>query len=216
MYKLVVLPESLYRVHIAKLNLYMNLYNYSIGVVFMPFILKPILLYVIAVILLRLTGRRSISQMTIAQTVLVLSLGHIIVEPFADKDIKKTIAVAVILAILLMLFEIIEYYFKGFSKIAVGNEKVIITNGVIEQKNMKKLRLTKDELYSRLRQKGIDKIENVKKATLEPNGELGFELTKAAQPITAADMEFILNKVINRQNNLGEYINLVEELKKKN
>ncbi|WP_432666594.1 DUF421 domain-containing protein [Wukongibacter baidiensis] len=181
----------------------------------MPFILKPIVLYIIAVILLRLTGRRSISQMTISQTVLVLSLGHIIVEPFADKDIKKTIAVAVILAILLILFEAVEFYSKGFEKIAVGQEKIIVTDGIIDEKNMKKLRLTKDELYSRLRQKGISKIEDVKKATLETNGELGFELTKAAQPITVEDMEFILNKVIDRQNNLGEYINLVEELKKK-
>lgn len=189
--------------------------NYPIGVVFMPFLLKPIVLYIVAVVLLRLTGRRSISQMTISQTVLVLSLGEIIIEPFADKDIKKTIAVAAILAILLILFEVVEYYFKGFEKIAVGHEIIIITDGVIDQKSMKKLRLTKDELYSRLRQKGISKIEDVKKATLEPNGELGFELTKAAQPITARDLEFILNKVLAKQNTNLEYMNLVEELKKK-
>lgn len=181
----------------------------------MPFILKPIVLYIIAVILLRLTGRRSISQMTISQTVLVLSLGHIIVEPFADKDIKKTIVVAVILAALLILFEAIEYYSKGFERIAVGNEKVIVTDGIIDENNMKKLRLTKDELYSRLRQKGIGKIKDVKKATLETNGELGFELTKAAQPITVEDMEFILNNVLNKQNNSIGYVNLLEELKKR-
>ncbi len=181
----------------------------------MPFVLKPIVLYIIAVIFLRLTGRRSISQMTISQTVLVLSLGHIIVEPFADKDIKKTIMVAAILAILLILFEITEFYSKGFSKIAVGKEIVIVTDGVIDRKNMKKLKLTKDELYSRLRQKGISKIEDIKKATLETNGELGFELTKAAQPITIGDLEYILNKVLSKQSTSIEHIDLVEELKKK-
>lgn len=181
----------------------------------MPFILKPIVLYIIAVIFLRLTGRRSISQMTISQTVLVLSLGHIIVEPFADKDIKKTIAVAAILAILLVLFEVAEYYIRSFSKIAVGREIVIVNDGVIDRKNMKKLKLTKDELYSRLRQKGISKIEDVKKATLETNGELGFELTKAAQPITVGDLEYILNKVLTKQDTNLEHIDLVEELKKK-
>ncbi len=181
----------------------------------MPFILKPIVLYIIAVIFLRLTGRRSISQMTISQTVLVLSLGHIIVEPFADKDIKKTIAVAAILAILLILFEVAEYYIRSFSKIAVGREIVIVTDGVINQKNMKKLKLTKDELYSRLRQKGISKIEDVKKVTLETNGELGFELTKAAQPITVGDLEYIFNKVLDKKDTNLAHVDLVKELKKK-
>ncbi len=181
----------------------------------MPFILKPIFLYVVTVILIRITGRRSISQMTISQTILMLALGHIITEPFADKDIKKTVIVAIILTSMLILFEFVEYYSKGFSKLAIGREKVIIRDGVIDEKNMKALKLTASELYSRLRQKGINKIQDVKKATLEPNGELGFELTKAAQPITVEDMEYILNKVFNRQKNSRHYIDLVEELKKK-
>lgn len=181
----------------------------------MPFILKPIVLYLVAVILLKITGRRSISQMTISQTILIISLGHIIVEPFADKDVTKTIIVAVIFTILLILFEVFEYYFKGFEKAVVGKEKDIINYGVIDQKNMKKLRLTEAELYSRLRQKGINQIADIKKATLEPNGELGYELTEAAQPITVADMEYIMNKILSKQNNSFEQINLVEELKNK-
>ena len=91
--------------------------SYPTGVVFMPFILKPIVLYLVAVILLKITGRRSISQMTISQTILIISLGHIIVEPFADKDVTKTIIVAVIFTVLLILFEVFEYYFKGFEKL---------------------------------------------------------------------------------------------------
>lgn len=181
----------------------------------MPFILKPIFLYIASVVLIRITGRRSIAQMTISQTILMISLGNIIVEPFADKDIKKTITVAIIFTILLILFEVAEYYSKSFEKLLVGKEKVIVDNGIINQKNMKKLKLTNDELYSRLRQKGINKLEDVKKATLEPNGELGHELIKASQPITVEDMEFILNKFLNKQNNSSEYINLVDELKKK-
>ncbi|WP_248477884.1 YetF domain-containing protein [Tepidibacter aestuarii] len=70
----------------------------------------------------------------------------------------------------MILFEVAEYYFKGFEKLLGGKEKVIFNYGVINEKNMKKLKLTNDELYSRLRQKGINKIEDVKKAILEPNG----------------------------------------------
>lgn len=181
----------------------------------MSFIFKPIILYIVGVFLLRITGRRSLAQMTISQTILIISLGAIIVEPFADKDIEKTIIVAVVYTVLLILFEVVEYHFKGFKKVVVGKEKVIVKDGVIDQKNMKKLRLTDDMLYSRLRQKGITKIEDVKVATLEPNGELGYELKKSAQPITVEDMEFILNKIMNKENSSLEYISLVEDLKNK-
>jgi uncharacterized membrane protein YcaP (DUF421 family) len=186
-----------------------------IGVVYMPFLLKPIVLYIVAVILLRITGRRSIAQMTISQTILIISLGDIIVEPFADKDVKKAITVAIIFSILLILFEVFEYHFKGFKKVAVGREKVIVKDGVIDKENMKKLRFTNDELYSRMRQEGIDKIGYLKRATLEPNGELGYELTKAAQPITVEDMEFILNKILNKYEGTTEHIDLVKELENK-
>lgn len=181
----------------------------------MAFVFKPIILYIVAVVLLRITGRRSIAQMTISQTILIISLGHIIVEPFADKDVLKTIIVAIIFTILLIVIEVIEYYFNGFEKIVVGKEKVIVKDGIINQKHLEELKLTRNELYSRLRQKGISKIEDVKKATLEPNGELGYELSQAAQPITVGDMEFILNKLLSKQNNSLDYINLIEELKKK-
>ena len=181
----------------------------------MPFLLKPIVLYIVGVILLRISGRRSIAQMTISQTILIISLGHIIVEPFADKDVVKTVIVAVIFTILLILFEVIEYYFKGFANVVVGKEKVIVNEGVIDRKAMKALKLTREELYSRLRQKGIYNIGDLKKATLEPNGDLGYELTKAAQPITVGDMEFILNKILNKQYNASNSIDLVEALKNK-
>lgn len=172
----------------------------------MPFILKPILLYLVAVVLLRITGRRSISQMTISQTILIISLGHIIVEPFVNKDIPKTIIAAIVFTSLLILFEVAEYYFKGFEKVLVGKEKVLISSGVINQKTMKKLRLTKNELYSLLRQKGINQISDIKKATLEPNGELGYELMKAAQPITVADLEHIINQLLDEQIDLTELL----------
>lgn len=181
----------------------------------MPLLLKPIVLYIAAVFLLRITGRRSIAQMTISQTILIISLGNIIVEPFADKAVTKAITVAIIFTILLILFEVFEYHFKGFEKVAVGEEKVIVKDGVIDQKNMKELRLTNNELYSRLRQQGIDKIEDLKKATLESNGELGYKLTKSAQPITVDDMQFILSKILNKYDNSTEFIDLVEALENK-
>lgn len=162
----------------------------------MPFLLRPIVLFIMAVILIRLTGRRSISQMTIAQTVMMISIGGIIVEPFADKDVIKTAIAATIFVVLLIIFEVLSFYSKGFKKVAVGDPIVIIQNGVFDEQQLKKLRITKEEVFSRIRQEGIAKLSYIEKGTLEYNGEFGFKLTKAAEPLKLEDMLYILNEVL--------------------
>lgn len=161
-----------------------------------PFLLRPIVLFIMAVVLIRLTGRRSISQMTIAQTVLMISIGAIIVEPFSDKDIVKTVIAAVIFVVLLIIFEICSFYSKGFKKCAVGEPIVIIRDGIMDEKALKKLRITKEEVLSRLRQEGIPKLSYIEEGTLESNGEFGFKLTKEAEPLRMEDMIYILNQVL--------------------
>lgn len=161
-----------------------------------PFLLRPIILFIMAVILIRLTGRRSIAQMTIAQTVLMISIGAIIVEPFSDKDIQKTAIAAIIFVILLIIFEVCSFHSKRFKKLAVGEPKVIIRKGVFDDEQLKKLRLTREEVMSRLRQEGIPKLSYIEEGTLETNGEFGYRLTKAAEPLKVEDMIYILNEVL--------------------
>jgi uncharacterized membrane protein YcaP (DUF421 family) len=54
---------------------------------------------------------------------------------------------------------------------------------------LKKLRLTVDQLEMRLRNQGISNIEDVKKATIEPNGLLGYELQEDAKPLTIGEFK---------------------------
>ena len=164
-----------------------------------PFLLKPIILFIIAVALIRFTGRRSISQMTIAQTVMMISIGAIIVEPFADKDVIKTIIACIIFVVLLIIFELCSFYSKGFKRLAVGDKVVIIRNGIFVESELKKMRITKEEVLSRLRQEGIAKLSYVEEGTLETNGEFGFKLTKAAEPVRVEDMIYILNEVLSEE-----------------
>lgn len=149
--------------------------------------------------------------MTIAQTVVIISMGAMIVEPFADKSVIKTVMTAAIYVILLLAFEFLEFHFKGFSNLFVGKGITVIENGKVDEKNLKKLKLTMKELDSRLRQDGITKLSDIKKATLEYNGELGYELKKGASPLTVDDMEFILNHILTERLN-KKPIDLVKEL----
>jgi uncharacterized membrane protein YcaP (DUF421 family) len=61
--------------------------------------------------------------------------------------------------------------------------------GTIVEKNLKKLRLTVDQLEMQLRQNNITKISDVKWATLEPNGQLGYILNEDAQAATKKEIQ---------------------------
>lgn len=70
-----------------------------------------------------------------------------------------------------------------------------------------------DQLEMRLRQNGINSIKDVKTATLEANGHLGYELMPDAQALTAGEFKKLLGHLINWKNDGGQQPNLFEEIK---
>ncbi|MBT2679622.1 DUF421 domain-containing protein [Bacillus sp. ISL-35] len=157
------------------------------------FIWETAFLILSGILLLRIAGRKSISQMTLAQTVVMISLGTIIVQPIVDKSMWKAIAGAAIFVAAIVIIEYLELKFNAFEKFITGKSKVIIQNGQLNIKTMKRMRLTVDQLEMRLRNNGITKMEDVKFATIEPNGQLGYELTDDAKPLTVGEFRKILN-----------------------
>ncbi|RPJ99719.1 hypothetical protein BSBH6_03731 [Bacillus subtilis] len=55
------------------------------------------------------------------------------------------------------------------------------------------MRLTADQLEMQLRLHGVTAIQDVKKATLEANGQLGIELTDDAKPLTVRDLKQLIH-----------------------
>jgi uncharacterized membrane protein YcaP (DUF421 family) len=160
---------------------------------------KAIILFIAGIFLLRIAGRKSISQMTLAQTVIMISVGSIIIQPITDSNIWRTITATAVLVVLLILAEYLQVKFNFLEKFITGKAKVVIKNGEPEIDTLRKLRLSVDQLEIRLRQQGIEKMSDVKTATLEVNGQLGCELIRQAKPLTIGEFEKMMAHVIQRQ-----------------
>lgn len=159
----------------------------------LSFIWKPFVLIMAGILLLRISGRKSISQMTLAQTVVMISIGTIIVQPIVEKSMFKAIVGAAIFMASIVILEYLEVKFNFFEKFITGKSKIVIENGKLNIQNLKKLRLTVDQLEMRMRNQGISKIEDVKFATLEPNGLLGYELNDNAKPLSVGEFRKLLD-----------------------
>lgn len=155
----------------------------------LSFIWQSFLLILAGIILLRIAGRKSISQMTLAQTIVMISIGTIIVQPIVEKSVTKAIIGAAIFVAAIVMIEFLEVKFNLFEKFITGKSIIVIENGKLHTKNLQKLRLTVDQLEMRMRNQGISKMGDIKMATIEPNGLLGYELNDQAKPLTAAEFK---------------------------
>ncbi|ARW07893.1 DUF421 domain-containing protein [Bacillus atrophaeus] len=179
----------------------------------MNFAWEALILIVSGIILLRISGRKSIAQMTLAQTVVMISIGTLIVQPIVETSLWKTLIAATIFTVALVLMEWFQVKANWVEKFLTGKAKLVIEDGQINIDNLRKMRLTVDQLEMRLRLHGISNINNVKNATLEANGQLGYELKDDAKPLTVGDFKKLFNpsniNPINQQNNQN---NIFEEI----
>ncbi|KGP71426.1 DUF421 domain-containing protein [Pontibacillus yanchengensis] len=155
----------------------------------MNVIVESIIMVLVGVFLLRLAGRKSISQMSLAQTVIMISIGSIIIQPIIESSLWKTTVAASVFILVLLVMELLQLWFNPVEKFITGKSRIVIQDGVIQTKELQKLRLSVDQIEMFLRQNGIGKLSDVKTATIEPNGQLGYELTEEAKPLTIGELK---------------------------
>ncbi len=169
----------------------------------LDWIWKAALIFIIGTFILRIGGRKSISQMTISQTIVMIGLGSLLIDPVAGKGLLITFLAALTLTILMIITEYLEVKIDFLENLFSGKSVIVIENGKPNLSNLKKLRMSIDRLETRLRQAGISSIEDVKIATIEVSGQLGYELNDNKKPLTQED--FV--KLMSEFNNLKALFN---------
>ncbi|VEF48939.1 sporulation protein YdfR [Bacillus freudenreichii] len=155
---------------------------------------QPLVILIAGLFLLKLGGRKSIAQMTMPQLIVMLSLGTLLVQPIAQKGVGRTLVVVGVFIVTLLLLEYIQVKSNGAEKIFTGKSKIVIQNGKLDVAELRKLRMTVDQLEMRLRTSGISNMDDIKTATIEPNGELGYELKDDAKPLTKKEFKKLMDE----------------------
>ncbi|MBH0231255.1 DUF421 domain-containing protein [Halobacillus yeomjeoni] len=134
--------------------------------------------------------------MTLAQTVIMIGIGSLLIQPVSGKNIWVTFGVGGVLVGTLLLIEYLQVKFDFMEKFLTGRAVTIIEHGQLKEENIKKLRFTVDQLEMKLRQSGVSNISDVKTATLEPNGQVGIELKDEKKPATIQDIDHIMKELV--------------------
>lgn len=167
---------------------------------------QAILIFFVGTFILRIAGRKSISQMTISQTVVMIGLGSLLIQPITGNGLLITFLAALILSVLMIITEYLEIKVDFLESLFAGKAVMVIQNGLPNINNLRKLRLSIDRLETRLRQAGISSIADVKYATIEVSGQLGYELMDNKKPLTKEDLMTLMAEISQMKEIIGNNI----------
>lgn len=154
-------------------------------------------------LVLRIAGRKSLSQMTIAQTIVMLAVGTVLIEPLVGNQLSDTFVVVAVAVFTLIVIEYAEIKFPFLKKIFTGKPIIIIADGKIKRENLKHVRMTIQQLEMELRQASVPKVTEVKWATLEPNGQFGFVLKDEFQGVSKKEYQYLLSRLNRIEKKIG-------------
>ncbi len=151
--------------------------------------LRTIILYLILILSIRLMGKRQIGQMEPSEFVVTMLVANLASIPMQDGAIPLYSGLVPILTVLGLELVLSALSLRSIfvRKLLCGKPVILIENGNILQENMRKTRLTLDELTGHLREKDVLDLGSVQYAILETNGNLSVFPYPKDRPASAKD-----------------------------
>ena len=150
---------------------------------------RTVILYLVLIIVIRLMGKRQIGQMEPSEFVVTMLVANLASIPMEDNGIPLFSGLIPILTVLGLELVLSTLSLRSirFRKLLCGKPVILIENGNILQDNLRKTRVTLDELTGHLREKDVLDPRAVQYAILETNGNLSVFPYPAERPATAKE-----------------------------
>ncbi len=135
---------------------------------------RVIVLYILVLIVMRFMGKREIGQLQPFELAIAIMIADLASVPMEDTGIPISSGIIPILALLVMhlLISLINLKSIKAREIICGKPSILIYRGKIDEKKLKKERLTVNELEERLRGNNISSVGDVEYAILETSGQI--------------------------------------------
>ncbi len=159
-------------------------------------LIRTVIIYVVLIATMRLMGKRQLGELEISELVTTLLISEIASLPIGDQNIPIAHAVIPLVTILTLevLLSVILLKCPKLKNLASARPTVLIRHGVLDQVEMRRIRISIDELISEVRQSGIASLEDVDYAILEQNGKISIIAKRQASPPTAQDLNILLKE----------------------
>lgn len=161
------------------------------------FVIRTFLVGIIVFLIGRYMPKRTINQLTAYDFILVWILGALAVAPLLDGEISFTYIIIPLITLFFWnyIVSLISLKSRKLSLFFNGKPVILIDDGKIIRKNLKKHFINIDLLMSELRLKNIFDISEVKYVILEPNGHFSIIKKEPNRPVTPTDLNIFVNPI---------------------
>jgi uncharacterized membrane protein YcaP (DUF421 family) len=142
----------------------------------MDLVLRALAVYLIVLLFTRVLGKRELSSLQPFDLILLVVIGDLIQQGVTQNDLSVT-GIAIVLSTIGIAQVVVSYLsfrFRRIRPILQGEPVVLVENGHVIERNMRRERVTKDDLAEEARLNEIDSLDTIKWAVLETTGEISF------------------------------------------
>jgi uncharacterized membrane protein YcaP (DUF421 family) len=140
-------------------------------------LLRPAVVYVVLILLLRLFGKRELAQLNPFDLVVLLSLSNTVQNAIIGDDNSVTGGVIGAFGLLAINWLVVRTLYSSprLTRALEGRSTVLISDGKIDTKAVKRESLTHEELIEVIHRQGFEHLNQVRRCELEPNGSFYIE-----------------------------------------
>lgn len=156
----------------------------------LSFVVRAAVMYFMALIMVRLLGKRALGELGPFDFVVMTGVGHTVVSIALDKSIPFYEGVIILstLAVLEYMMSYLSLKNQTLSNIITGKPVVLIDNGRIIKENLAREKFNVDDLLQELRKQGIRDIDEVEKGVLESCGGFSVIIKEEDEPVSRRDL----------------------------
>lgn len=150
-------------------------------------LVRGLILYLTITFFMRFMGKRQLGELQPTELVVTILLSEIAAIPMENNDspLLNSLFVTALLVCLEIINSVLNMKSQRFSRVLQGKPAVIIENGILNQKKLRDLRFSTDDLLEQLRQKDCFDINEISHAVVETNGTLSLKKKNQLQTLTA-------------------------------
>lgn len=156
----------------------------------LDFILRAAIMYIMALVMIRLLGKRALGELGPFDFVVMTGVGHTVVSVALDKSIPYYEGIIILgtLAGMEYLMGFMALKNQTLSNIIIGKPVVLIDNGRIIKENLSREKFNVDDLMQELRKQGVRDLDEVERGILESCGGFSVILKDEDEPVTRRDL----------------------------
>jgi uncharacterized membrane protein YcaP (DUF421 family) len=144
---------------------------------FLEKLARPVIVYLVLVILLRIFGKRELAQLNPFDLVVLLSLSNTVQNAIIGDDNSVTGGVIGAFGLLGINWLVVRVLFRSprLTRAIEGRSTVLVKDGQVDQNAMARESLSREDLLSVIHRQGFSDFHAVKRCELEPNGTFFVE-----------------------------------------